>query len=66
MSASNTYELAISTAQVKDHIETFLRAGGFIHDHQSIVSMDFRKLTDSTIPMTIGVKTDKKGVLLEI
>ena len=70
MNSAHTYELAISKSKLKDHIESFLRAGGFIRDNEDLLSMDFKGLaiaspTATAIPLTIGVKGEERMVLKE-
>lgn len=67
MNSEHTTELALSKSQLKDHIESFLRASGQIHDHQDI-KIEFGnnlKSDDVTIPLTIKVRDEGKGYTIE-
>ncbi len=69
MNSAHTYELPISKGQLKDHIESFLRAGGFIRDNEDLLSMNlsslFKGSNTDLLPLTIGVKGEERMVLKE-
>lgn len=68
-SAQSTLEFNMSKKQFNDHMESALRAFGFLRDDQELKSIDYTALhlpsDDTLIPLTIGLKKHEGMVLIE-